>query len=319
MLRPFKKSLEKHVRAGVMLDNSRAGLARVHRRNDGSLSLAARVFEAAANDEWPDHADSHVSGMNLQRTPVSAVLPANAYQLLLVELPNVPTDELLAAVRWRIKDLIDFPLEEAAVELLEMPRYANRGHAPIAYAVVSRRDQIVQQIEMMKSADLQMDVIDIPELCMRNIAVLLPQDEFGVAFLHFSDDCGYLTVTHKGVLHMLRRLESGRNALAKASTEAFALQERVAGIALEVQRSLDYYESHYDRRPISEIILGPGVDLDALPAAMTEALGLTVSRLSFDELFSMEHHMSAEEQGDCLLAVGAALRTDPSTRQAASQ
>lgn len=302
-----------------MLDNSRAGLARVHRRNDGSLSLAARVFEAAANDEWPDHADSHVSGMNLQRTPVSAVLPANAYQLLLVELPNVPTDELLAAVRWRIKDLIDFPLEEAAVELLEMPRYANRGHAPIAYAVVSRRDQIVQQIEMMKAADLQMDVIDIPELCMRNVAVLLPQDEFGVAFLHFSDDCGYLTVTHKGVLHMLRRLESGRNALAKASTEAFALQERVAGIALEVQRSLDYYESHYDRRPISEIILGPGVDLDALPAAMTEALGLTVSRLSFDELFSMEHHMSAEEQGDCLLAVGAALRTDPSTRQAASQ
>jgi len=319
MLRPFKKSLEKHVRAGVMLDNSRAGLARVHRRNDGSLSLAARVFEAAANDEWPDHADSHVSGMNLQRTPVSAVLPANAYQLLLVELPNVPTDELLAAVRWRIKDLIDFPLEEAAVELLEMPRYANRGHAPIAYAVVSRRDQIVQQIEMMKAADLQMDVIDIPELCMRNIAVLLPQDEFGVAFLHFSDDCGYLTVTHKGVLHMLRRLESGRNALAKASTEAFALQERVAGIALEVQRSLDYYESHYDRRPISEIILGPGVDLDALPAAMTEALGLTVSRLSFDELFSMEHHMSAEEQGDCLLAVGAALRTGPSTRQATSQ
>jgi len=302
----------------VARDGSRAGLARIRRLADGRLSLAARVFEAAANDDWADQAESHVSGMNLQNTPVSAVLPASAYQLLLVELPNVPADELLAAVRWRIKDLIDFPLEEAVVELLDMPRHANPGNAPIAYAVVSRRAEILQQIDMMKAADLRMDVIDIPELCIRNIAVLLPQDEFGIAFLHFTAECGYLTVTHKGVLHMLRRLETGRHALAEASGDEFALQERVAGIALEVQRSLDYYESHYDRRPISEIVLGPGADLDAVPVAMTDALGLTISRLNLDELFSIEGDISVEEQAGCLLAVGAALRTDEPLQRAVS-
>jgi MSHA biogenesis protein MshI len=261
-----------------------------------------RVLTTEGGDrEWPDRAASHAASMDLKRTPVSAVLAEDAYQLQLVEMPNVPADELLAAVRWRLKDLIDFPVEEAVVELLEMPRHANPGNAPIAYAVVTRRSEVLQQIELMKRADLQMDVIDIPELCIRNIAVLLPQDADGVAFLHFTENCGYLTITRKGILHMTRRLETGRR-----------------DISLEVQRSLDYYESHYDCRPVREIVLGPGADLDAMPAALTEHLGLTVTRLGLEDLFILEDEVSAEEQGGSLLAVGAALRPDPSAQQVAA-
>jgi len=317
MLRPFKTVFDKNARAGIAFDESRAGLARVRRMDNGSLSLAVRVLETSDAEDWADYAAAHVSGLELQRTPVSTVLPANAYQLLLVELPKVPADELLAAVRWRIKDLIDFPLEEAVVELLEMPRHVNRANAPVAYAVVSRRAEILQQIDLMRQADLRLDVIDIPELCMRNISVLLPQDDVGVAFLHFTDDCGYLTITQKGVLHLVRRLESGRRDLTAADNEAFILQERIAGISLEVQRSLDYYESHYDCRPVSEIILSPGVDLEALPESLTDQLGLSVSRMALDDLFTLENDISAAEQGRCLLAVGAALRTDTVPKQAA--
>jgi len=319
MLRPFKSANVRDVRAGVALDGTSAGLARVRRLNDGRLSLAVRVLEAAEGDgDWTELAASQVAGLDLRQTPVSTVLSADAYQLQLVEMPNVPADELLAAVRWRIKDLIDFPLDEAVVELFEMPRHANPGSSPIAYAVVTRRAEVLQQIELMKRADLQMDVIDIPELCVRNIAVLLPQDEDGVAFLHFTQACSYLTITRKGVLHMIRRLETGRRDLVGTSADAFALQERMAGISLEIQRSLDYYESHYDCRPITEIILGPGVDLDTLPAALAEHVGLAVNQIGLDDLFSMEDELSPEEQGGCLLAVGAALRPDMPAHHTAS-
>jgi MSHA biogenesis protein MshI len=287
--------------------------------DDGRLSLGMRVLAGEeGHSAWTDRAASHIAGMDLDRTPVSTVLSADAYQLQLVEMPNVPADELLSAVRWRLKDLIDFPIDEAVVELLEMPRHANPGNAPIAYAVVTRRAEVLQQIELMKQADLRMDVIDIPELCIRNIAVLLPRDADGVAFLHFIEDCGYLTITRKGVLHLTRRLDTGRRALA-ASTDEFTLQERIAGIALEVQRSLDYYESHYDCRPVTEITLGPGADLDTLPAALTEHLGLTVNQIRLDELFSLEDDIPADQQGQCLLAVGAALRSDQSAQQTVTQ
>ena len=145
---------------------------------------------------------------------------------------------------------------------------------------------------------------------------MLPQDADGVAFLHLAEDCGYLTITRKGILHMTRRLETGRRALAEASADEFMLQERMAGISLEVQRSLDYYESHYDRRPVTKIVLGPGAELDALPEALTEHLGLTVNRIDLDDLFSLEEALSAEDQGACLLAIGAALRSDDTARAA---
>ena len=229
MLRQFKKALRGNSRAGIALDGSCAGLARVRRLADGRLSLAARALETDQGDvAWPDRAASQAAGMGLRGTPVSAVLTADAYQLQLVEMPNVPEEERLQAVRWRLKDLIDYPIEEAVVELLEMPRHSNPGNTPIAYAVVTRSAEVLRQIELMNRADLQMDVIDIPELCIRNIAVLLPQDADGIAFLHLTEDCGYLTITRKGVLHMTRRLETGRRALAEASADQFALQERMA-------------------------------------------------------------------------------------------
>lgn len=317
MLRQFKKKLRSNSRASIALDGSCAGLARVRRLADGRLSLAARALKTDEGGQtWPDRAASHAASMGLQGTPVSAVLAADAYQLQLVEMPNVPDEERLQAVRWRLKDLIDYPVEEAVVELLEMPRHSNPGNTPIAYAVVTRSAEVLHQIELMKQADLKMDVIDIPELCIRNIAVLLPQDVDGVAFLHLAEECGYLTITRKGVLHMTRRLKTGRRALAEASADEFMLQERMAGISLEVQRSLDYYESHYDRRPVTKIVLGPGAELDALPAALTEHLGLTVNRIDLDDLFSLEETLSTEDQGACLLAIGAALRSDETARAA---
>ncbi len=320
MLRQFKGALAGNTRAGFALDGARAGLARVRKSDGGRPQLAVRVLETDGPDaNWTDRAASCADDMSLGRTPVSAVLEANAYQLQLLEMPNVPADELLAAVRWRLKDLIDFPVEEAVVELLEMPPHANPGAPHTAYAVVTRRAEVLQQIERMKQAELRMDVIDIPELCLRNIAVLLPQDADGVAFLHFSEDCGYLTITRKGVLHLTRRLDTGRQALERAASDDFAMQDLVGGIALDVQRSLDYYESHYDCRPVRQIVLGPGAGLDALPAALTEHLGLSVERIDFGDLFSLEDQLSSEEQGDCLIAVGAALRQEqPAQNEARS-
>jgi MSHA biogenesis protein MshI len=166
----------------------------------------------------------------------------------------------------------------------------------------------MQQVKSMQRADLNMDVIDIPELCIRNVAVLLPEDKDGVAFMHFTEDRGYLTITRQGVLHLTRHLDTGRRALADARSDEFTLQEMVNGIALEVQRSLDYYESHYDCRPVTQIVLGPGADLEALTTGLTQNLGVNVRTVEFEDLFSLEQETPLDVQGNCLLAVGAALR-----------
>lgn len=307
MLRPFKEALSGNERAGVSLDTGYAAIARVRRQSGGPYWLEARVVTTSPSaKDWPQQV---LASMNLGRAPVSTVLSGDAYQLQLVEKPNVPDDELQEAVRWRLQQLLDYPVEEAVVQVFEMPPHANAASPAVAYAVVSPKTEILGEIERMKRADLRMDVIDIPELCVRNVAVCLPQDDDGVAFLHFTDDAGYLTITRRGVLHLLRRIETNRRDFVDDDGDTFAHQERVSSICLEVQRSLDYYESHYDCQPVSELVIGPGAGLNALITAMQEQLGINVSGLDFNDLFDLEGELSIEEQGDCLLAIGAALRS----------
>ncbi len=312
MLRPFKKAFAPDLRAGVALDGRHAAVACVRRPHSERPSLAALSVQTA-DDDWPAVA---AAGLDVGRAPVSAVLGGDAYQLQLVETPKVPDDELEDAIRWRLQHLVEFPLEDAVVQVFEMPAHANKASPPVSYAVVSPKLDIVDEIERLQRAEFAVDVIDIPELCVRNVAVHLPADRDGVGFVHFTDDCGYLTITRRGVLHLIRRIETRRGDFANPDDDEFARVERVASIALEVQRSLDYYESHYDSQPIAELVIGPGAGLDGLGNALAEQLGINVHQLDLNEMFEMERPLSVEEQGHCLLAVGAALRADDGAHEA---
>ncbi|MDX1517870.1 MAG: hypothetical protein R3288_13580 [Woeseiaceae bacterium] len=299
------------MRAGVMKDGSRIELAVVRRHRDGSLSVDADNVESDREDiDWARDSHAGINHEDLRHARVSTVLDADAYSLQLVEAPNVPAAEMRDAVRWKIQNLIEFPVEEAAIETFEMPPQRHSAGRPMIHAVVAHRDEIMKQISRIRGAKLNLDVIDIPELCVRNIAVQLPQDADGVAFLHFTDDCGYLTITRRGVLYMIRRIETRRGELADAPDDVFSLLERSAGVALEVQRSLDFYESHYDCPPVNELVLGPGPNLDTHASTLADNLGIRVSRLNLDELFTVGTEIRPDVQSDCLLAIGAALRSD---------
>ncbi|MDZ7767951.1 MAG: hypothetical protein U5K38_02175 [Woeseiaceae bacterium] len=168
----------------------------------------------------------------------------------------------------------------------------------------------------VKRAGLKADAIDLPELCLRNIAVRLPQDSRGVAFLHFTDDCGLLTITRGGVLYLVRRIDVGQVAL----DETPGTQSREAlipKICLELQRSLDYYETHYDCRAVSDLVLGPGSGIGVLQEALRDQLGLDATMLDLADLFDISEPLSEETQHECLLAIGAALRSEAPVRQAA--
>ncbi len=97
----------------------------------------------------------------------------------------------------------------------------------------------------------------------------------------------------------------GNSGLTADSTRT----ELVSAIVLEIQRSLDYYEGHFDFGPPTELVLAPGSDIGGLAKMLNEQLGLSVSNLDFNKLFEMQSALSPKEQGACLLAVGAALRS----------
>lgn len=321
MLRFFRKSAEQTRRAAIARDGGIAVVAVVSRRA-GKPVLESQLFPVSErNSDWAESHAFDAIDLNLAKTAVTRVIDPGAYQLQLVETPNVPPEEMRQALAFRVKDFIDFPSDDAVVDYLALPPHINSPTKGIAYAVIARKDEVDEEASATRDIGLHaLDVLDIPETALRNIAALLPNEDQGVAFLHFTHDIGYLTITRKGELHLIRQIKTGRKDLIENADDEFYVTERAAGIALEVQRSLDYYESHYDYRPITELVLGPGLQIDALPQALSDSLGLKTTTLDLHEIFKIDGHLDAREQAVCLIPAGAALQTrDPDSAGAHPQ
>ena len=239
------------------------------------------------------------------RSKTNSVVPISGYQLLLVEAPDVPEAELRAAVRWRIKDLIDFHVDDAIIDVFEMPEQSRGGQTRMMYTVAARTDVVQQHVDLITGRGMTLDAIDIPELCLRNIAAVLPEDPDGVALLHLADDHGMLTITRQGLVYLTRRIDTGVNALQDAEGLRGSLVE---GLALEVRRSLDYFESHYDQKPIRKLYV-TGLE-DGEINDLSIELSLSVQRLTLRDFLNTDERHDADLERRCMPAIGAALRVD---------
>lgn len=252
-------------------------------------------------------------------------MDASLSNLLLVEAPEVDPTELKAAVRWRIKDLIDFHVDDAVIDVFDIE--GQRGRTKMMYVVVARIATVQEHINLLESVDVNLSVIDIAELAQRNIAALLPEDQNGVALLHLTPRGGLLTLTRQGSLFLARNLEFGTDQLAAELPAAreeseFTLDTEDEGpspgltrlmdsIVLEVQRSLDYFESHFGLPPASGLVLAPMTQtIPGLAGYLGGNLGLPVRMLDLNTVLECEQTLSDELQALCLPAIGAALRVE---------
>ena len=247
---------------------------------------------------------------HLNRYSGSFLLNAGEYQLLVVEAPNVPDAELKTAVRWRIKDMLDFAVDDATVDVLDIPADKNaQSRNRSLYAVAARNEVIKKRMADFDAAGLPVSVIDIPELAQRNIASLLEDKGRGMALLSFDENGGLLTFTFDGELYLSRHIDVPLSQLNQPDSEQ---QRHFDRITLELQRSMDHFERQFSFITISKLVLAPLPPAVNLEAYLATNLYLPVSTLNLDEVFdfSTVSGVGPTQRMQCFLALGAALRTE---------
>ena len=247
------------------------------------------------------------------------VLNPDEYQLHLVESPDVPDSELREAVRWRIRDLIDFPVDEAAIDVFDMPQQAGarRETGKMMCVVVARNPVIAQKAAMVNRSGGELDVIDITDLALRNVLALTPADATGAALLYVEPAYSMILITGESALYLSRRIWIGGNELAALAGQDAQGSEfkRVAdALALELLRSLEYYETHFSRPGVEALYIAPLGAADAtLMSYLGQAIGVDVKGLDLNALLEVPEPMTNEQQARSLLAIGAALRYERAT------
>src|SRR5574343_112717 len=150
----------------------------------------------------------------LKRYRCVDVLGEEQYRLLQVDAPAVPPEERVQALRWRLKDAVDFPVEGAAIAVAEIPTEGGRQAG--IFAVVAPSAVVGEQMALFHAAQIPLEAIDIPEMAVRNVATLFEEANRGIALLALTQGDCILTIAYNGELYLSRRIEVSTSALAEA-------------------------------------------------------------------------------------------------------
>jgi MSHA biogenesis protein MshI len=241
----------------------------------------------------------------------STMLRPGEYDLLLVEAPNVPRAEMKSALRWKVKDLVDYPIDNATIDFLDIPTEdgAAAGRTQQLYAVLARNDVIQARIQKFHDAGIALAVIDIPETAQRNIAALYEDQDRGVALAYFGSDWGLLTISRRGELYFSRRLDFGVEALAADEEEADGPLDRVA---LEIQRTLDHFERQFRHVAVNKVLVAPTGTPTRLREVLQARFEMPVQHIDLGDVLAF-HGAAADANTQWRLFhhFGAALRDTP--------
>jgi MSHA biogenesis protein MshI len=247
--------------------------------------------------------------LQLDRYRCTTLLKNGDYQMVQVDAPNVPAQEAKSAVRWRIRDLIDYPVESAAIDALFIPQPEAAGRAAQMIAVAAKDEVIAATVQPFNDAGIELEVIDVPELAQRNLAQCLEAEGRGLALLALDDESGLLTISSGGELYLHRRIDVSLPGLAAAAPEERAgLYEK---LVLELQRSFDHFGRQFRNIAVARLMVTPVPGADDLREHLSANLDVPVALLYLSEIMDFPHTPELHEplrQAQCLQLIGAAMR-----------
>lgn len=292
----------------VIFSPGRIDVAEVRQRSDARPEVCG--WESIAYEGAELDALKRLRGR--LRGRCTTLLRYGQYQLLQVPAPQVPAEERTQAVRWQIKEMVDFPVAQASVDVLDIPTaQGGGGRGPQVFAVAAAHGVLVPRIHQFQDAKIPLAAIDIPELAQRNVAALFEDENRGLAFLNFGFDGGALTFTYKGELYATRHIEIGAKEIAAKGGEApGGVFERVL---LDVQRSLDNFDRNYSFITLARVVVVPVPGAAAFVEYLKNNLYQPVELLDLGkavELKLVPSLAAPEQQAAALMAIGAALRNE---------
>ena len=244
---------------------------------------------------------NYVNSKALDGTQASIVLPQDCYQILLVEKPSVPDAELIDALRWRVKDMVSFDIEQTIIDYVELPEDAYRNRSKMVYVVVAQQEKVESYIAWCQEIGLCPVIVDVPELALLNLSEDLADEEAGLAVFFMDAKNSSINLMSDSALYFTRQLQYN----------LYSSPESAGGAVLEMQRSMDYYESQIGKPPCVRLIVFPMLmDDDPLISELRYNLPLDIHSLNLENLVDTDLELSAELQKKATIAIAAALRVE---------
>lgn len=252
-------------------------------RDDGSPEVLRFGVERQATGDRKELVRK-LKQLDLKRVSVRVMLRPEQYQMLQIDAPAVPPDELRAAARYQIKDMLHIPFTDAAIDVMRVGDGRQRGAGHL-FVVATAHAVVQAAIDLCQSMHWMISAIDVQETAQRNLETALAAQEGRTAGANASlilvaGEAVVLTISANKELFYTRRfnlpeglLTSALDSIAQPPAIAINLAAAITP-SLEYQPgySLDYLTYSDDVYPDTETLVATAADDDPTARFLVELI-----------------------------------------------
>jgi MSHA biogenesis protein MshI len=261
---------KKESQIGIEFQHDGIAVAQVRTGKNNPGDIIRSEFVVAAGQEAQVEAlKDWVNDNDRQKTPCNCLVANDDCDIYQVERPEVEDSEMIQALTWKIKDLINYDVTHAVVDSYPMPVSSKNKQQQVG--VVAAREAVISSyVESIKATALELNALDVHELVRSNLEVVQHSAEQSLALLTLSAGNGLLSVYHDTDLYVSREFPIGIDQLELASSED---ESTFDALLLEIQRSVDYFESFYGIGVVTNLLVYPQLNA-------TEKMAMYLQNLS---------------------------------------
>lgn len=252
-----------------------------------------------------------------KRASMNLILGDSLYQMLQSDVPDVPEEEVESAIELKAADLISFDIDDALLDVIQLPSEAYRGRMRMAFIIACRKTPIRDWLMALVELGVQIKIIDVEITQLRNLAVFR-QSVSQSGILHIKSSHSRLLLNYDSELVLSRAFDVGLSVLSAEKTiqdgeleltvtEPQQSDIELETLALEIRRSFDYYEAQLGLGTVNEILCLCHPEYRDVGAALAGKLGVRFNILAPEDFMRIATPEDIEPS-DYLHVAGSAFR-----------
>lgn len=244
--------------AGISLHADCIKVVKLEKVEQGFKCIFCKNYDLAKESQAIARLEEIITDAKLVGVPVVIVIPGKQTQGALIELSDVPEVEPQAALPWKIKDLVAYSPQDILCDYIEMTLQP-LGQSEKAQVVATSRAYIERLIEPFHQAKVPIKAITTEQFAIARLQQ--SEDSAQLAFIQHRDSDAILLILKNQEIGFARKIR-GADLLVNMPQDEL----RHGGadhVIVEIQRSIDFYESQLKQPPIKHVFVAMAGNNDA--------------------------------------------------------
>jgi len=248
-----------------------------------TCSWRSKQYRLVVNDECDVSNGKHTAAintllerykkLNLTNAPVQLVVSNALLEQVSIDKPDLPEEDIPAALQWSLKDLVKIPAADVIADYYDPPIQVSG--AKKIYVVAINKKKLQPWVTLLHENNLVVEGVVNEDLVL---GTLVPGDKKLLLLTQNEGEHPQLHVVSNGKLVVTRKL-TRTPPIHDIKIDDY---QEVEALALELQRSQDFFSGQLRQAPLTTVIIGARhSEPEKLGEALAAQLGLEASLFEY--------------------------------------